>query len=347
MFDFWNFSIFSTFRLFEQKSPGMWTFRLFDFPRAKIVIFTVWPLPARRAHSGNWPIPKLNPLDQPINHFLPLPPRWCLYLFRHQCSSSCHQFFFPETLTWHEPSHMRVTRTIPNLGWFFTIMFYSIFLTKNKEVINQVIFIPSSPSQIFQTYKNIQSIPQLTTLHKIATPQTKSMLSESGTSPAICWPKPEISHHQCLQCFPSPPSNPSWASWAVPALPYAAAAPPRCGAALAWTGCHACHACHGHGYGSKSPKVQAPDLDHLLVIFQTFLDFPSSPNQNINRKGCRFFFQFGALFLVICYILEQKPVLCWILEQNCDCWSTTVLGLNSGIGCYHSVGWFRVGLGFI
>ena len=31
--------------------------------------------------------------------------------------------------------------TIPNLGWFFTMMFYSIFLTKNKEVINQVIFI--------------------------------------------------------------------------------------------------------------------------------------------------------------------------------------------------------------
>ena len=31
--------------------------------------------------------------------------------------------------------------TIPNLGWFFTVMFYSIFLTKNNEVINQVIFI--------------------------------------------------------------------------------------------------------------------------------------------------------------------------------------------------------------
>ena len=43
-------------------------------------------------------------------------------------------------------------------------------------------------------------------------------------------------------------------------------------------------------------------------------------------KGCSFFcyfifiifvFQFGALFLAICYILEQKPVLCWILELTC------------------------------
>jgi hypothetical protein len=47
--------------------------------------------------------------SRPTTEFLPHPPRWSLYLFRHQCSSSCHQFFFPETLTWHEPSHMRVT----------------------------------------------------------------------------------------------------------------------------------------------------------------------------------------------------------------------------------------------
>ena len=42
---FSTFRIFRFFRLFEQKSPGMGTFRLFDFSRSKIV------LPARRAHS--------------------------------------------------------------------------------------------------------------------------------------------------------------------------------------------------------------------------------------------------------------------------------------------------------
>ena len=45
-----------------------------------------------------------------------------------------------------------------------------------------------------------------------------------------------------------------------------------------------------------------------------------------NENGCRFFlgggggffvFQSGALFLAICYILEQKPVLCWILKLKC------------------------------
>ena len=49
--NFSTFRFFSFFRLFEQKSPGMGTFRLFNFSRSKIVIFTVWPLPARRAHS--------------------------------------------------------------------------------------------------------------------------------------------------------------------------------------------------------------------------------------------------------------------------------------------------------
>ena len=49
-FDFSTFRIFRIFRLFEPKSLGVWTFRLFDFSRAKIVIFTVWPIPARRAH---------------------------------------------------------------------------------------------------------------------------------------------------------------------------------------------------------------------------------------------------------------------------------------------------------
>ena len=51
IFRLFDFRIFRIFRLFEPKSPGMWTFRLFDFSRAKIVIFTVWPIPARRAHS--------------------------------------------------------------------------------------------------------------------------------------------------------------------------------------------------------------------------------------------------------------------------------------------------------
>ena len=53
LFDFSTFRFFRIFRLFEPKSPGMWTFRLFDFSRANIVIFTVWPIPARRAHSEN------------------------------------------------------------------------------------------------------------------------------------------------------------------------------------------------------------------------------------------------------------------------------------------------------
>ena len=50
LFDFSTFRFFRIFRLFEPKSPGMWTFRLFNFSRANIVIFTVWPIPARRAH---------------------------------------------------------------------------------------------------------------------------------------------------------------------------------------------------------------------------------------------------------------------------------------------------------
>ena len=39
-FDFSTFRMFRFFRLFEQKSPGMWTFRLFDFSRSKNVIFS-------------------------------------------------------------------------------------------------------------------------------------------------------------------------------------------------------------------------------------------------------------------------------------------------------------------
>ena len=68
--NFSNFSNFSTFRffrffrLFEPKSPGMWTFRLFDFSRANIVIFTVWPIPARRAHSGYRDTPRYDHIMQ-------------------------------------------------------------------------------------------------------------------------------------------------------------------------------------------------------------------------------------------------------------------------------------------
>ena len=47
---------------------------------------------------------------------------------------------------------------------------------------------------------------------------------------------------------------------------------------------------------------------------------PEGNRENCNPKGCilgvgiYFFFQSGACFLVICYILKQKPLLSWILE---------------------------------
>ena len=64
---FFNFSMFSTsrfiflncrdFRLFEQKSTGLqalcFFFRVFDFSRPKVLLFTVWLLPARRAQRLN------------------------------------------------------------------------------------------------------------------------------------------------------------------------------------------------------------------------------------------------------------------------------------------------------
>ena len=164
------------------------------------------------------------------------------------------------------------------------------------------------------------------------------MLSESGTSHFFWAKTQQISHRQCLQCFPSPPSNLSWASWVAPALPCAAAAPPRCGAALAWTGCH--------------KRVMATVKHQIWIIFWwssnvSWISQAAQTKTSTEKGDGDVSVQSGALFLAICYILEQKPVLCWILELNCDCWSTTVLGLNSGIGCYHSVGWFRVGLGFI
>ena len=51
LFDFFDFFDFSFFR--ANKNPELQTFRVFDFSRSKIVGFTVWPLPARRAHSPN------------------------------------------------------------------------------------------------------------------------------------------------------------------------------------------------------------------------------------------------------------------------------------------------------
>ena len=68
------------------------------------------------------------------------------------------------------------------------------------------------------------------------------------------------------------------------------------------------------------------------------------------QKRCRFFwgfffggiffvFQSGALFLAICYILEQKPVLCWILELKCSIF--TVHWFFRGFSqFFHGVHWF-------
>ena len=59
LFEFFEFSNFSTFRLFDFfeffdfSSRNLLACELFDFSRANIVIFTVWPIPARRAHSEN------------------------------------------------------------------------------------------------------------------------------------------------------------------------------------------------------------------------------------------------------------------------------------------------------
>ena len=51
LFDFSIFSIFSFFSTFRAEiSWNGKTFRLFDFSQSKIVLFTVWPMPARRAH---------------------------------------------------------------------------------------------------------------------------------------------------------------------------------------------------------------------------------------------------------------------------------------------------------
>ena len=54
-FDFLNFRFlfdFSSKNLLNCKLFGLSSFRLFDFSRSKIVVCMVWPLPARRAHSG-------------------------------------------------------------------------------------------------------------------------------------------------------------------------------------------------------------------------------------------------------------------------------------------------------
>ena len=75
--------------------------------------------------------------------------------------------------------------------------------------------------------------------------------------------------------------------------------------------------------------------------------------ENLQLIDADFFFQSGALFLAICYILEQKLVLCWILELTFAICTVhrllkhNVLGPSNGIGCYHSVGWFRVYLGLV
>ena len=75
--------------------------------------------------------------------------------------------------------------------------------------------------------------------------------------------------------------------------------------------------------------------------------------------GCRFFWV--CFFLVFLGHFSLLFVTFWhknlhfakFLSENLPfalfirCWSTTVLGLNSCIGCYHSVGWFRVYLGLV
>ena len=51
LFDFFEFFDFSSRNLLACELFDFSTFRFFDFSRANIVIFTVWPIPARRAHS--------------------------------------------------------------------------------------------------------------------------------------------------------------------------------------------------------------------------------------------------------------------------------------------------------
>ena len=55
LFEFFEFFDFSSRNLLECELFDFSTFRLFDFSRSKIVIFTVWPLPARRAHRTGVP----------------------------------------------------------------------------------------------------------------------------------------------------------------------------------------------------------------------------------------------------------------------------------------------------
>ena len=57
LFDFSIFRLFDFFDFFDFSSRNLLACRLFDFSRANIVIFTVWPIPARRAHrSFFWPM---------------------------------------------------------------------------------------------------------------------------------------------------------------------------------------------------------------------------------------------------------------------------------------------------
>ena len=64
VFDFSSFRLhefFEFFEFFDFSSRNLLECELFDFSRSKNVIFTVWPLPARRAHSSPplLPTPKI------------------------------------------------------------------------------------------------------------------------------------------------------------------------------------------------------------------------------------------------------------------------------------------------
>jgi len=104
----------------------------------------------------------------------------------------------------------------------------------------------------------------------------------------------------------------------------------------------------GLGGCLRTKKLRDPQWTLKLWLFCQLIRMMIWWLVNSKNMGASFFVFFGSLFLAICYILEQTPVLCWILELNLpfalfvDCWSTTVLCLKSGIECYHSVGWFRV-----
>ena len=80
---------------------------------------------------------------------------------------------------------------------------------------------------------------------------------------------------------------------------------------------------HTHPNDNAHPVPAKHDAYIYIYIHIYIYTYSKHNHYGIGGMGTKmgadvfFDFQPGALFLAICYILEQKPVLCWILELKC------------------------------